>query len=120
MAGNSLCFMNKILLGSVIAILLAACGSGDSKPAAVLSKEKLTTLIIEMYLAEAKMDATSLPRDSTIKFFLPREKKILEKLNVSDSALKITYDYYLKHPKEFEEVYDAVIDSLNLKEQQIK
>ncbi len=100
--------------------LLVACASREVKPAAVLTKEKLTTLIIEMYLAEAKMDATLLPRDSTIKFFIPREKQILKKLDISDSTLKVTYEYYVQHPKEFEEVYDAVIDSLNLREQQIK
>jgi hypothetical protein len=92
----------------------------DSKPALVLPREKLTALIIEMYLAEAKMDATSFSRDSTIKFFIPQEKKLLQKLGITDSTLKITYDYYLQHPKEFEEVYDAVIDSLNLQEQKIK
>ncbi|MFM8911560.1 MAG: DUF4296 domain-containing protein [Flammeovirgaceae bacterium] len=108
-------FMGFLALG-----LLAACGGRETKPAMMLTKEKLTALIIEMYLAEAKMDATSLPRDSTIRFFIPQEKQILKKLGVSDSTLKITYDYYLQHPKEFEEVYDAVIDSLNLREQQIK
>ncbi|MFM8740099.1 MAG: DUF4296 domain-containing protein [Cytophagales bacterium] len=108
------------LLGLLVLVFMAACGGREEKSAAVLTKEKLTALIIEMYLAEAKMDATSLPRDSTIKFFVPREKKILEKLGIPDSTLKITYDYYLQHPKEFEEVYDAVIDSLNLREQQIK
>ncbi len=108
------------LLGLSVLCLLAACGGRELKPRTVLTKEKLTALIIEMYLAEAKMDATSLPRDSTIKFFVPREKQILEKLGIPDSTLKITYDYYLQHPNEFEEIYDAVIDSLNLREQQIK
>ncbi|MFM7853756.1 MAG: DUF4296 domain-containing protein [Flammeovirgaceae bacterium] len=111
--------MTNFLTFSVV-VLLVACGSRDSKPAPVLPREKLINLIIEMYLAEAKMDATSLSRDSTIKFFVPREKKILQKLGIADSTLKITYDYYLRHPKEFEEVYDAVIDSLNLQEQKIK
>lgn len=107
-------------LGMFTVSLLVACVGREAKPAAVLPKEKLTALIIEMYLAEAKMDATSLPRDSTIKFFIPREKQILTKLDISDSTLKATYEYYVQHPKEFEEVYDAVIDSLNLREQQIK
>lgn len=104
----------------ILTLLLASCGSKETAPKAVLPKDKLTSLIIEMYLAEAKLDAMPIQKDSSIKFFIPREKKILEKLGIADSSLRITYEYYLKHPKEFEEVYDAVIDSLNLREQQIK
>jgi Domain of unknown function (DUF4296) len=104
----------------IVFVTLTHCGSGSAKPSAVLSKDKLTSLIIEIYLAEAKMDAIPVPKDSSIKFFIPREKKIFEKLGVHDSTLKVTYEYYLSHPKEMEQVYDAVIDSLNLREQQIK
>jgi|LakMenE18May11ns_1017448.scaffolds.fasta_scaffold9706497_2 hypothetical protein len=113
-------YRTSLFIFLTLPLLLVSCGSKETAPKAVLPKDKLTSLIIEMYLAEAKLDGLPIQKDSSIKFFIPREKKILEKLGVPDSALRITYEYYLKHPKEFEEVYDAVIDSLNLREQQIK
>ena len=41
----------------------------------------------------------------------------LRLVNLPDSSLKKTYQYYGDHPKEMEEVYDALIDSLSLREQ---
>lgn len=113
-------YRTSLFIFFVLTFVLANCGSKETTPESVLSKDKLISLLIDMYLAEAKLEGMPIQKDSSIKFFMPREKKILEKLGVADSTLKITYQYYFQHPKEFEEVYDAVIDSLNLREQQIK
>ncbi len=86
-------------------------------PKDVLTKPQLTSFMIEMYVAEAHLEAISMPKDSAIKLFIPYEEKLKQKFAISDSTLKKTYQYYLEHPKDLEEVYDALIDSLNLKEQ---
>ncbi|MBS1488721.1 MAG: DUF4296 domain-containing protein [Bacteroidetes bacterium] len=83
----------------------------------ILTKEQLSALLIDVYLAEARAQTFPRPQDSLMKIFLPREKKILEAHGVSDSLLRQTYNYYYAHPKEFEAVYDVVIDSLTLREQ---
>jgi Domain of unknown function (DUF4296) len=83
----------------------------------VLSKQQLSAFLIEMYLAEARLDGTSFPRDSAIRLFIPYEQKLMKRFKVTDSTLKLTYQYYLDHPTEMEQVYDVVIDSLNLREQ---
>jgi len=45
---------------------------------------------------------------------------LLQAKGIPDSILKKTYSYYLAHPKELEQVYDAVIDTLVLRDQRIK
>jgi hypothetical protein len=42
---------------------------------------------------------------------------LVEKFSSSDSAIQKTYQYYLNHPEQLEEVFTAVIDTLNLMEQ---
>lgn len=95
--------------------LLVACQKNE-KPKEVLTQAQLSALLVEVYLAEAKLDAIAKPKDTIIKYFLPYEEKLLKRLNISDSVLKETYAYYLEHPKELEQVYDAVIDTLTLRE----
>ena len=91
----------------------------DKKPEHVLTQPQLSALLVEIYLAEARMDQVQVSKDSSIRFYLPFEEKLLKSKGVTDTILKETYTYYLSHPKELELVYDAVIDTLTLREQRI-
>jgi hypothetical protein len=77
-------------------------------------------LLVEFYLAEARVNSTPIVHDSAVKLFFPFEQSYLRKKKVSDQVLKKTYRYYLDHPVEFEAVYDRVIDTLSLREQRAK
>jgi len=96
--------------------LMAACQTKE-RPKDVLTKAQLSALLVDVYLAEVKLDAIAKPKDTTIKYFLPFEEKLLKRVGISDSVLKKTYAYYLDNPKELERVYDSVIDTLTLREQ---
>jgi hypothetical protein len=45
---------------------------------------------------------------------------MLQAKGIPDSILKKTYAYYLAHPKELEQVYDAVIDTLMLRDKRTR
>jgi hypothetical protein len=94
-----------------------AC-SPPKKPKDVLTQEQLCALLVDVYTAEARLDPMPITKDSAIHFFIPYEQKLLQAKGIPDSILKKTYSYYLAHPKEFEQVYDAVIDTLTLHEKQ--
>jgi hypothetical protein len=49
--------------------------------------------------------------------YLAHQPDLLKKFNISDTTLRETYQYYLNNPKDLEEVYTAVIDTLSLREQ---
>lgn len=95
---------------------MAACQTNE-RPKDVLTQAQLSALLVDVYLAEAKLDAIAKPKDTTIKYFLPFEEKLLRRVGISDSVLRKTYAYYLDNPKELEQVYDSVIDTLTLREQ---
>ncbi|HRK54526.1 MAG TPA: DUF4296 domain-containing protein [Cyclobacteriaceae bacterium] len=99
-----------------VLITLVQCKQ-EQKPAGLLSKEEMVNLMVELYLSEAKLTLSGIRRDSANKLFLPYEESIVASRGVTDSTLNENYNYYLQHPDELEKILDAVIDTLNLREQ---
>lgn len=109
--------LRKFWIAGMISIIgLGAC-QADKEPEGVLSKEQLSALFVEFYLAEARLGKTTAVRDSALQLFLPFEDSFLKEKGVSDSVLRKTYTYYFNNPSKLEQIYDAVIDTLSLREQ---
>jgi hypothetical protein len=106
----------KTLVFSFLIFAFVGCQKKEQRPSNVLDKQQLASVMIDLYLAEARLSSYPIQRDSSLALFLPRENAILAKRNLQDSTLKMTYDYYLQHPDDFNEVYDILIDSLTVLE----
>lgn len=100
----------------ILVLGFGAC-QRDKEPEGILSKEQLSALFVEFYLAEARIGNTTVVRDSALQLFLPFEESFLREKGISDSVLRKTYTYYFSNPSKLEEIYDAVIDTLSLREQ---
>jgi hypothetical protein len=94
----------------------AGC-QNEKRPAGVLDKKEYAEYLVSIYVAEAKLNTLAITPDSAMKIFQPFEEALVKKLNKSDSVIQKTYQYYLGHPEQLEEVFTAVIDTLNLREQ---
>jgi hypothetical protein len=105
---------NYGLWAGVWAMLLVAC-SGEVRPPDVLDQQQMSALLLELYLAESRINLQNVPKDSGYKYFVPFEDSLLTQRALNDSVLRKSYQYYLSHPAEFERVYAAVVDSLNLR-----
>ena len=98
---------------------LFSCG-GEERPADILTPEDMVNSLIELYVMEGKVSNIPANRDSVLKIFDYMEIRTFEKLGISDTVFKKSYNYYLDRPKELEEIYTILIDSLSLREQQEK
>lgn len=105
-----------LLLVLLVAALLAC--TRETRPREVLDQQQMAALLIDLYLAESRIALQNFPKDSGYKYFVPFEDSLLRARTLSDSVLRKSYEYYLAHPEEFERVYAAVVDSLNLRLQQ--
>jgi hypothetical protein len=114
--------MRRLAILSLISILFSIGSSchKEKKETGILSPEEMAALMVDVYLAEARISGALIPRDSGAGVFRPFEKKLLEGRGVPDSTLKKSYTYYLARPAELEKIYDAVIDTLSLREQKLK
>ncbi len=109
--------------GLIFFMLLSCLTSGcrqEKLPAGVMTKEEYAAFLVEVHLAEGRLAAQPIHRDSAIGLFFNFEERLLQKRGLSDSVVKKTYRYYLDHPKDLEEVYVAVVDTLSLREQRYK
>lgn len=79
----------------------------------------MVKVMSELYLAEQKVSSLGVPRDSLKQVFDVMKDKILKKNGTTDPAFKRSLKHYMDQPKAFEELYTALIDSLNLHEQQM-
>ena len=107
--------MKNVFLLSMM-ILLTACFHETEAPDNLLTKEQMALFLIDMHVAEAKINNLNLKKDSAQKLSMQYEAYLYEKHQISDSVYKKSYHYYLTHLREFEEVYDIVVDSLSLME----
>ena len=100
-----------------LGVLLGACErsqeltipSGD-----LLDKSKMASILIDLHLAEAKMSYIGAKQaDSTEIIYRNYEYAIFKEHGVTDSVYFRSYEYYLEHMGEMEQIYSAVVDSLS-------
>lgn len=103
----------------LIIFTFAAGCQKEKKPTDVLSKEEYAEYLVSVYLAEAKINTLAITPDSAMKLFQPFEQSLLDQFDKPDSVIQKTYQYYLAHPQDLEQVFTAVIDTLNLLEQKV-
>ena len=99
--------------------MLLACTKQSRIPDDVLSKEEMVKLLLDIYMAESKVNNLKLTRDSSLAIFKVYEHKLLDKYSISDSVYRRTVTYYYSHPTHLEEIYGHVLDSLQLREQKL-
>lgn len=96
---------------------VTACKSSGDRPANVLDHETMVRTLADIYIAEEKVRRLALSSDSTQLVFERLKGHVFEAAQVHDSVFRISMDYYMGHPKEMEQIYTALVDSLNLREQ---
>jgi hypothetical protein len=109
---------------TALLLLITLFGSVSCQPKKAevppLSRDQMVGLMMEIYLAEARTSLIPAPKDSSYRLFLAYQDTLMHRRGVSDSTLRKAYAYYLEHPAELEAIYDAIIDSLSLKEQRLR
>jgi hypothetical protein len=91
-------------------------------PAQLLPKEKMVSLLVQLHLLEARIEASRLSPDSARALFQAQKKVLLWKNDVSekDSLLQRSYRYYAINNKDMDEIYKAVVDSLERRKTQLE
>jgi hypothetical protein len=111
-------FSCKGLISGLIVLIALACGK-EKRPVFVLSEEEMARVMMEIYISEEKINRLNLRRDSAEKIFGEASPIIFARVGVPDSVFKKSYEYYFNRPKDLERIYTSIVDSLNLREQQL-
>ena len=110
--------MYKRLVLVLCCFLGIACDRSEElvpPPVDLLNKQQMTSLLIDLHLAEAKMSYTNVrSADSLEILYRNYEYAIFEEHGVTDSTYLRSYEYYLDHMEEMEKIYAAVVDSFSV------
>ena len=74
----------------------------------------MINLLIDIHYAEAKVNQAKLPKDSSLVYYKYLEDSIFNKHSVDSAKYHSSMIYYTKNIEYLDEVYEAVLDSLNL------
>lgn len=111
------CILIVVGLALVLPMGLTSCHKEDKK-AGILSHNEMVKVMTAVYVAEHKVTRLALKPDSSKIVFNKMKDRVFNQVGVPDSVFRKSFDYYVDRPLELEEIYTALVDSLNLKEQQ--
>ncbi|QJX45433.1 DUF4296 domain-containing protein [Hymenobacter taeanensis] len=102
----------------ILGAFLAGCQKPEdvAPPSKLLPQEKMVSLLVNIHILEAQVDASALPSDSARALFLQQQKVLFKRYEVTDSSFRQSYRYYAVHDKDLDDIYKIVIDSLGKRE----
>lgn len=113
-------FLLMINLTIFLLVSVVSCSTTEKKPAGILPKPEMVRILTDIYAAERKIEKIGLQPDTNKIIFQNFKHRIFEKNGTSDSLFKLSFDYYVDRPKELQEIYTALVDSVSLKEQRLE
>lgn len=112
-------YLFKTLFAVLISVVTLTRCAQDSTlsepPPQLLSKQQMVSFLIDLHLTEAKMNYTEVRQsDSTEILFRNYEKYLMNEHGFTDSVYLESYAYYLDNMELMDEIYEDVVDSLNV------
>lgn len=106
--------LRTALLALAAPLLLTQCDRPEepTPPAQLLPRERLVGLLIDLHIAESRVEASGLPPDSARALYRQQTKDLYWRHETDEPTLRQSITYYAIHGKDLEEIYAAVTDSL--------
>lgn len=108
--------MNKLLIGFLLMLIISSCKQETQTEANVLEKEKMVTVLTQLHLAEAYVNANYTFSDSARYVYKKLEDSILKSQGTNLAIFDSSLAYYQKDVISMDNIYAASIDSLSLME----
>jgi hypothetical protein len=98
-------------------VFTQACTSPvDPAPADVLSPRKMTGIMVDIHVAESRIETMGLVTDTAAVYFKNMQDEIFKKHQITEEQFYKSYDYYLNNVSELDKIYEKVVDSLSVTE----
>ena len=110
----------KIFKIFLISLILWSCGKDNDIPEEIAPKEQLVPLMLDIYLAEVKLSNLKIVRDTAVSIFETYEGYLFEKHNIEKEKYMNSMSYYYDHTEQLELIYEALLDSLSVRETKLK
>lgn len=105
-----------ILLISII----IACSEQEKIPKDIIQPNSMASLLAELHELENSVNFFGLKKDSANTLYEYYEWKVIHDRGYDSVLFTRSMSWYLAHSKHFDRVYKQVIDTLSLREKQLK
>lgn len=107
----------RLLPAIILALSVCLACRDKAPPEGVFSQAEMVQALKAVYIAEEHVSRFGLKPDSARKFFSRLEAKLFDQLDIDSAQFRRSFDYYIRHQDEWEQVFSALVDTLNLEEQ---
>ncbi len=105
---------------AIILLTLFACNDRVvSIPDNVLSREKMTSVMVDVQLVEAALSVNQLKGDDAKKTAINYYDSVLKQHNISREEFDVSFKYYAEHPGLLEQIYEDVLNELSKKQAEV-
>jgi hypothetical protein len=109
--------VKKSFLILLAGFLIQACTSPvDPAPADLIPEKQMTAILVDIHVAESRIEGMALPHDTAAVYFQKQQQEIFKKHGVEARKFFRSYDYYVTNVSELDKIYEHVVDSLSVKE----
>ena len=104
-----------ILVWTAISTACTTDRTLSEPPSQLLSQQEMVSFLIDLHLAEAKMNYIEIGKNDSLEIvFRNYEKYLMNQHGFTDSVYLQSYEYYLDHMELLDEIYSDVVDSLSV------
>ena len=89
----------------------------DNTEQGIIPKDIMIDILIDMHISEKAISELSYEKDTLKALFKMKELEIFNKHLVTEEMYRRSYSHYFFNPKELDNIYQVVIDSLSLYQQ---
>ena len=109
--------MKKSFLILLAGLLFQACTSPlDPAPADLIPEKKMTAILVDIHVAESRIENLGLPHDTGAVYYQRLQKELFKKHKITADKFYKSFDYYVTNVSELDKIYEKVVDSLSVKE----
>ena len=101
------------LLLILLFLFASSCSGSKEKPKDLIQKEKMSLILKDMVLLEATFNTRLIRLDDKDDRMIKYNEEILNEHQVSKQTFDESYDYYLDHEEDFEDIMELVFEELN-------
>lgn len=106
---------NTSLLVFLLLSLLACSPPEVSVPVGIIPRDSMVMIMTDIHIAEAALQLRDLGRNDTLRLeAYGRYRYIFEKYGVTRARFNESFTWYSNNPHLFHEMYEQVIDRLNV------
>ena len=94
---------------------MASCQNNTEQD--IIPKHKMVDILIDMHISEEAISELPYEKDTLKALFKMKEFEIFESYSVTEEIYRRSYSHYFFNPKELDNIYQVVIDSLSVYQQ---